>query len=105
MARSTGMCESGQVIARDGMYAGFASLQGCNLLGQCRSNCRGAKTGHGGTAFRRAFLFSRRRMRDCWVYPGFPKDISSQNQAVRLRMDESRTYPANPHDEKCRLEQ
>ncbi len=26
-------------------YAGFASLQGCNLLGQCRSNCRGVKTG------------------------------------------------------------
>ena len=26
-------------------YAGFASLQGCNLLEQCRSNCRGAKTG------------------------------------------------------------
>ena len=32
-------------IARDGMYGGFASLHGCNLLGQCRSNCRGAKTG------------------------------------------------------------
>jgi len=26
-------------------YAGFASLQGCNLLEQCRSNCRGANTG------------------------------------------------------------
>jgi hypothetical protein len=34
------------LIARDGMYAGFASLQGCNLLEQCRSICRGAKTCH-----------------------------------------------------------
>jgi len=30
-------------IHMDVMYAGFASLQGCNLLEQCRSNCRGAK--------------------------------------------------------------
>jgi hypothetical protein len=31
------------LIAMDGMYAGFALLQGCNLVEQCRSNCRGAK--------------------------------------------------------------
>jgi len=27
-------------------YADNASLQGCNLLEQCRSNCRGAITCH-----------------------------------------------------------
>ena len=27
----------------EGGSAGFASFHGCNLLGQCRSNCRGAK--------------------------------------------------------------
>jgi len=31
------------LIAMEGMYAGIASLHGCNLLEQCRSNCRGAK--------------------------------------------------------------
>ena len=36
------MCESGQVIAKDGMYAGFA----------------GAKTGHGGTTLDRAGFWS-----------------------------------------------
>lgn len=35
------------LIAMEGMYAGFASLQGCSLLGQCRSNCRGAKACRG----------------------------------------------------------
>ena len=30
----------------DVLYARFALLHGCNALGQCRSNCRGAKTGH-----------------------------------------------------------
>ncbi|MCF6301531.1 MAG: hypothetical protein L3J52_10515 [Proteobacteria bacterium] len=30
--------------AKDGGSAGFASLHGSNLLEQCRSNCRGAKT-------------------------------------------------------------
>jgi len=34
------------LIAMDGMYAGFASLHGCNLVEQCRSNCRGAKSCH-----------------------------------------------------------
>ena len=36
-----------------------------------------------------------------WVYPGFPKDFSSKNQAVRLRMDESRTYPPFVHGAAC----
>jgi hypothetical protein len=31
---------------RDVRYADFASLQGRNLLEQCRSNCRGAKIGY-----------------------------------------------------------
>ncbi|MCF6300969.1 MAG: hypothetical protein L3J52_07615, partial [Proteobacteria bacterium] len=30
--------------AKEGGSAGFASLHGSNLLEQCRSNCRGAKT-------------------------------------------------------------
>ncbi len=27
-------------------YTGFASLHGCSLVEQCRSNCRGALTGY-----------------------------------------------------------
>jgi len=38
--RSSEMCGSGQVIARDGMYAGFA----------------GAKTGHGGMVLGEGFI-------------------------------------------------
>ena len=32
----------GQTTATDGGSVDFASLHGCNLVGQCRSNCRGA---------------------------------------------------------------
>jgi hypothetical protein len=31
---------------QDVRYADFASLHGCNLLGQRRSSCRGAKIGY-----------------------------------------------------------
>ena len=31
-----------QTTATDGGSVDFASLHGCNLVGQCRSNCRGA---------------------------------------------------------------
>ena len=31
-----------QTTAMDGGSVDFASLHGCNLVGQCRSNCRGA---------------------------------------------------------------
>jgi hypothetical protein len=43
--RSTGMCESGQVIAMDGMYAGFAGAKtgychGWHVCRFCRSKNR-----------------------------------------------------------------
>jgi hypothetical protein len=43
MACMLALQEQKPAITMDGMYAGFASLQGCNLVEQCRSNCRGAK--------------------------------------------------------------
>jgi hypothetical protein len=41
--RYAGFCRSKKIgDVQDVLYAGFALLHGCNLVEQCRSNCRGA---------------------------------------------------------------